>query len=131
MLRSPIRPYDVLGISPNADYETVKAAFRKAVKSCHPDLNPGSREAERRLRQVIAARRTILRNLERRENCGRRPRGRRLNRGITSAGLIIAAFLTVAGGGLVVSYLLPKNETPAPFYSSPPHAYGPTNAHSL
>ncbi|WP_316207979.1 J domain-containing protein, partial [Bradyrhizobium sp. SZCCHNR3008] len=30
--------YEVLGVSPCADIETIKQAFRKAVKAHHPDL---------------------------------------------------------------------------------------------
>jgi len=30
-------PFEVLGISPGADEQTVRAAYRKLVKSCHPD----------------------------------------------------------------------------------------------
>src|SRR6266571_8031476 len=36
-------PYDVLGISPDADEKTIAIAFREAAKRCHPDLNPGDR----------------------------------------------------------------------------------------
>ena len=30
-------PYDVLGVSPDASREAVRAAWRKAVRECHPD----------------------------------------------------------------------------------------------
>ena len=35
-------PYKVLGLSPDATDEEVKAAYRKLAKKYHPDLNPGN-----------------------------------------------------------------------------------------
>jgi curved DNA-binding protein CbpA len=48
-------PYDVLGISPDADEKTIAIAFREAAKCCHPDLNPGDHAAER-FKQLSTAR---------------------------------------------------------------------------
>ncbi len=48
-------PYDVLGISLDADEKTIAIAFREAAKRCHPDLNPGDHAAER-FKQLSAAR---------------------------------------------------------------------------
>ena len=48
-------PYDVLGVPRKASIETIRAAFRRTVKACHPDLNAGDRTAEQRLRLAIAA----------------------------------------------------------------------------
>src|SRR5262245_46194919 len=47
--------YDVLGVARNASEETIRGAFRKAVKACHPDVNAGDPTAEQRLREVITA----------------------------------------------------------------------------
>jgi curved DNA-binding protein CbpA len=116
-LKPLLQPHDVLGISPDADYETIKAAFRKAAKACHPDLNAGNRAAERRFRQLIAARRAILRNLERRAVSGNLPQRRRVQWQITSAAVIITAFASVGvsgGSALVLSHLLLKDEAPVP-----------------
>lgn len=33
----PSDPYDVLGVSPDADYATLRQAYRDAVRACHPD----------------------------------------------------------------------------------------------
>ena len=30
-------PFEVLGVKPGADEQTVRAAYRRLVKSCHPD----------------------------------------------------------------------------------------------
>jgi curved DNA-binding protein CbpA len=53
-------PYNVLGISVDADEETIRAAFRKAAKRYHPDLNPDDPSAGRRLRRLIRARDMLL-----------------------------------------------------------------------
>jgi DnaJ domain len=47
--------YDVLGVSWKASDDQIRAAFRRSVKTCHPDLHAGDRVAERQLRQVLAA----------------------------------------------------------------------------
>ncbi len=47
--------YDVLGVSRDADYETVKAAYRRAMKAAHPDVHDGSEAAEQHSQQIIAA----------------------------------------------------------------------------
>jgi tetratricopeptide (TPR) repeat protein len=57
--------YDVLGISPDADLETIKQAFRRAVKAHHPDLQGGDAAASRRVKAIITAS-EILRDPERR-----------------------------------------------------------------
>ncbi|MDU1691790.1 MAG: J domain-containing protein, partial [Bradyrhizobium sp.] len=33
--------YQVLGVSPRADLDTIKRAFRRAAKAHHPDLTGG------------------------------------------------------------------------------------------
>ncbi|RJQ66448.1 MAG: hypothetical protein C4519_25560, partial [Desulfobacteraceae bacterium] len=44
--------YDVLGIAPGADEQTIKRAYRRLAKKHHPDVNPGDLEAEKRFRDV-------------------------------------------------------------------------------
>ncbi len=47
--------YDLLGALPDDDAEELRSAFRKAVKSTHPDINPGDPEAALRFRQIVRA----------------------------------------------------------------------------
>jgi tetratricopeptide (TPR) repeat protein len=57
--------YDVLGVRRNADPETIKQAFRKAVKAHHPDLSGGEVAASERFHDIIAAN-EVLRDPEQR-----------------------------------------------------------------
>ncbi|ABB58609.1 DnaJ C-terminal domain-containing protein [Synechococcus elongatus] len=47
--------YALLGIPQSADQAAIKAAFRKLARQCHPDLNPGDRQAEERFKQISEA----------------------------------------------------------------------------
>ncbi|MBQ2865172.1 MAG: J domain-containing protein [Clostridia bacterium] len=48
-------PYKVLGISPDATDEEVKKAYRKMAKKYHPDLNPGDKDAEQKMKEINEA----------------------------------------------------------------------------
>ena len=48
-------PYKVLGLNRDASDEDVKRAYRRLAKKYHPDLNPGDKEAARRMQEVNAA----------------------------------------------------------------------------
>ena len=47
--------YEVLGIEKSADGAAVKAAYRQLVKKYHPDLNPGDKTAEDKMKEVNEA----------------------------------------------------------------------------
>ena len=48
-------PYQVLGVSPTATEDEIAQAYRKLAKRFHPDLNPGNKDAEKKMREVNAA----------------------------------------------------------------------------
>jgi molecular chaperone DnaJ len=48
-------PYSILGISPGASDEELTQAYRRLAKKYHPDINPGNKAAERKMREVNAA----------------------------------------------------------------------------
>jgi molecular chaperone DnaJ len=48
-------PYSILGISPGASDEELTQAYRWLAKKYHPDINPGSKTAELKMREVNAA----------------------------------------------------------------------------
>jgi molecular chaperone DnaJ len=47
--------YDLLGITPAADLEQVKSAYRRLAKACHPDLHSGDPLATRRFSRLNKA----------------------------------------------------------------------------
>jgi molecular chaperone DnaJ len=47
--------YEILGVSRNASEAELKAAYRKLAIACHPDKNPGNKEAEERFKEAAEA----------------------------------------------------------------------------
>ncbi len=47
--------YEVLGVSRDADADTLKKAYRKLAKKYHPDANPGNAEAEKKFKEASEA----------------------------------------------------------------------------
>ncbi len=47
--------YEVLGVSRDADDQTIKGAYRKLALQHHPDRNPGNHEAEEKFKEAAEA----------------------------------------------------------------------------
>ena len=47
--------YEVLELQKGASEEEIKKAYRRLAKKYHPDLNPGNKEAEEKMKEVNAA----------------------------------------------------------------------------
>jgi hypothetical protein len=123
--------YDLLGVRPNADKATIRAAFRKAVKAYHPDANAGDRTAAQRFMEITAAH-AILRDPERRANYDRALERRRQKLlrewKITLVGWGLSAVMSagvVSAGVIVVPKWLGKSNLVA---SSAPARLAPLNA---
>ncbi len=58
--------YQVLGVSRDADEESIKKAYRKLAKKYHPDSNAGNAEAEQRFKEITEAH-TVLSDPEKRK----------------------------------------------------------------
>src|ERR1019366_4797979 len=48
-------PYEVLGISRNADADEIKSAYRRLARRYHPDVNPNDPSAEEKFKEVGSA----------------------------------------------------------------------------
>ena len=48
-------PYETLGVASSASQDEIKNAYRKLAKRFHPDLNPGSKEAEKHFKEINSA----------------------------------------------------------------------------
>lgn len=57
--------YAVLGLHFDATKEDVTVAYRKLVKSCHPDLHPDDPKAAERFKELSQAYRTLIEELKR------------------------------------------------------------------
>lgn len=64
-------PYSVLGVSPSADEDTIKKAYRQKCKQYHPDLHPNDPAAEEKFKEVQAA----YSEIQNRKNGGQSARG--------------------------------------------------------
>jgi curved DNA-binding protein CbpA len=109
--------YDIIGALPDDDAEDLRAAFRKAVKANHPDLNPGNPEAPQTFRRIVRAN-AILSDERQREaydrllEVARQQQRRKPTRSIFSAGIRRLGFdamaSAVASVVFIAGYLLLK-----------------------
>jgi DnaJ-domain-containing protein 1 len=63
--RDEMRALDVLELEADADFDAIKAAYRRLAKANHPDLKPGDRDAASRF-QAVQASYEVLRKAEER-----------------------------------------------------------------
>jgi len=47
--------YAILGVSPDADEQIIKQAYRKLARQYHPDVNPGDKQAEEHFKEINEA----------------------------------------------------------------------------
>ena len=64
--RDEMRALDALELDSDAQFDAIKAAYRRLAKEHHPDLKPGDEEAHKRFQQVQAAYEVLRRAEERR-----------------------------------------------------------------
>ena len=48
-------PFAVLGVSSSATEDEIKSAYRRLAKKYHPDLNPGDKAAEQKMKEINEA----------------------------------------------------------------------------
>jgi len=65
--RDEMRALDVLEAGQDADFEAIKAAWRRLAKANHPDVKPNDKAAAERFQAVQAAYEVLLRAEERRQ----------------------------------------------------------------
>lgn len=110
--------YDLLNVRPDADGEGIKRAFRKAAKTCHPDLHGDDPEATTRFQELVAAR-AVLRDPTRRSaydlalRCERQRR--RKEWALATLRVTIAIAVGVVSGNLL---FLAGRATPVPPHDS-------------
>ena len=119
--------YDLLGALPDDDAEGLRAAFRRAVKANHPDLNPGNPEASQTFRRIVRAN-AILSDERQRETydrlleVARRQQRGKPKRGIFSTSIrrlgVDALASAVASAVFVGGYFLVKPVDRLPFASA-------------
>lgn len=78
-----MNPYQVLGVSQTADEDTIKKAYRKAAKECHPDTHPGDKRAEERFKEIGEAYRILS---DKQKEKSMMPGQRRKNRKVRQEG---------------------------------------------
>ena len=47
--------YKILGVSPDADENTIKSTYRKLARQLHPDVNPGNKDSGEKFKEVNEA----------------------------------------------------------------------------
>jgi tetratricopeptide (TPR) repeat protein len=121
--------YQMLGVSPSATPEAIKAAYRKILKGSHPDLHRDDAAAEQRSKHIIDAY-TVLRNPDQRAQYDRWLQHGRLQRGRLLLITLLVSMGAAAGASLIVMQTLLAPEPPARRIASD-HGNAPAAAQPL
>lgn len=54
--------YEILGLRLDAEFDAVKAAYRRLARQCHPDVNRGDRQAESKFIRITRAYKALAEN---------------------------------------------------------------------
>src|SRR6516225_6934827 len=113
--------YDLLGALPRDDAEDLRAAFRRAVKGAHPDLNPGDPDAGLKFRQIVRAIDVLFRSDQRaaydhlldladqeQVQLSRRAMANTIHQ-ITSGAIAFTVALTAIAGGYLAFTQMPED----------------------
>ena len=65
--RDEMRALDVLELEPDADFETIRQAWRRLAKENHPDVRPGDKEAAEEFQKLQLAYEVLRAAEDRRE----------------------------------------------------------------
>jgi hypothetical protein len=68
--RDELRALELLGLTPDADFDAVKKAWRAKAKEVHPDVRPGDAEAAKAFQALQLAYEVLRQGEERREWSG-------------------------------------------------------------
>ncbi len=106
-----ITHYQVLGVSPLATPEAIKAAYRQIMKGSHPDLHRGDAAAEQRSKRIIDAY-AVLRDPDQRARYDRWLQHGRMQRGRLLLITLLTSMGAAAGASLIVMQALLVPEPP-------------------
>jgi curved DNA-binding protein CbpA len=97
--------YDLLGALPHDDADSLRAAFRRAVKGAHPDVNPGDPDAGLKFRRIVRAH-EILGDVEQRAAYDRRLEVMRLEQAVVAKQAVATKVDQVASGVMALTAVL-------------------------
>lgn len=101
-----MNPYQVLGVSQTADEDTIKKAYRKAAKECHPDTHPGDKRAEERFKEIGEAYRILS---DKQKEKSMMPGQRRKNRKVRQEGTTLGRAERIPEEERLIREILKRN----------------------
>jgi curved DNA-binding protein CbpA len=94
--------YDLLCALPDDDADSLRAAFRRAVKQAHPDVNPGDPDAGLKFRRIVRAH-EILGDVEQRAAYDRLLEVTRLEQAMAAKQAVAAKVHQLASGVMALA----------------------------